>query len=167
MNNNYGYNAPSYINPYARTNYGMPNYAQPQFSQQPQPQMAQMQNQPMQYELPIQYVGNGSLKEAEAYILFPNQKAMFIDKPNGMVYEKVCGVEGQSVITQYKKVDLESEEPNKIDMGEFAKKTDLNDFVKIEQYQSLQNQYNSLVEQVKNMQNKITGVKNNGGSKQQ
>lgn len=150
---NYAYN--NYNNSFGR-NYQMPNYAQQQYYPQPvvQPQVAQQPQQPIQFEMPIQYVGNATLKEAEAYILFPNQKALFIDKANGMVYEKICGNDGQSFITAYKKVETEKEtaEPIKeekpLEVGEFVRKTDLKDFVTVEQYKELKEMFNGLKGQI-------------------
>lgn len=166
--NNY-YNNQNYQNPYARNNYGMPNYMQPQYMQpqQPmvQPQMAQQQlQQPIQYEMPIQYVGNGTIKEAEAYILFPNQKAMFIDKANGMVYEKISNQDGQSFITHFKRVENKGEnqavEPLKeqptIDLSNYATKDDLGAFAS-------QKQYNELLMKVEQLQKQVMGAKNNVG----
>lgn len=167
---NYGYN--NFGNPYAR-NYGVPTYAQPQYApqpqQMPQQQMAQPQpQQPIQYEMPIQYVGNGTLKETEAYILFPNQKAIFVDKPNGMVYEKVCGQDGQSFITHFKRVEDKAEEKGvettkdlpTIDLSSYAKKDDLGQFVSIKQYNELKDMFEKLKSQ-------LTGVKTNVGTTKQ
>jgi hypothetical protein len=148
---NYAYNN-NYANPYSRP-FVMPNYAQPQY-QMPaqQPQIQPQPQQPIQFEMPVQYVGSATLKEAEAYILFPNQKALFIDKQNGMVYEKVCGNDGQSFISAYKKIEPENEkqgaelvkEEKPLELGEFAKKTDLKDFVTIEQYKELKEMFDGL-----------------------
>lgn len=142
-------------NPYIRNTYGVPNYSQPQYlqpQQMVQPQMPiqqpivqQQTQQNIQYETPIQYVGNGTLKEAEAYILFPNQKALFIDKANGMVYEKICGQDGQSFITQFKRVENKAEnqpvEPKKeqptIDLSNYVEKKELGQFVSLNQYEEL------------------------------
>lgn len=169
MNYN-GYN--SFVNPYAR-NYSVPSYAQPQYAPQPQqmgqPQMAQPQpQQPMQYETPIQFVGNGTLKEAEAYILFPNQKAMFIDKANGMVYEKICSQDGQSFITHFKRVENKAEnqavetpqDQPTIDLSSYAKKDDLGQFVSLEQYKELLSKFETL-------QKQVMGVKTNVGTTKQ
>ena len=150
---NYAYN--NYNNSFGR-NYQMPNYAQPQYYSQPvaQPQVAQQPQQPIQFEMPIQYVGNATLKEAEAYILFPNQKALFIDKANGMVYEKICGNDGQSFISAYKKIEAEKQtaEPIKeekpLEVGEFVRKIDLKDFVTVEQYKELKEMFNGLKGQI-------------------
>lgn len=168
MNYN-GYN-PNYSNPYMR-NYGAPNYNQAQYMQ-PQQQMVQPQmpmqqtQQPIQYEMPIQYVGNGTLKEAEAYILFPNQKAMFIDKANGMVYEKISNQDGQSFITHFKRVEDKAEnqavetqkEQPTIDLSNYATKDDLVAFAS-------QKQYNELLMKLEQLQKQVMGVKNNVGSK--
>lgn len=151
---NYGYN--NFSNPYNRP-FNVPNYGQPQYPtqmQQPvmQPQQQMPMQQPMQYEIPIQYVGNGTLKEAEGYILFPNQKALFVDKANGMIYEKVSGNDGQSFMTSYRRVEDDTlkkegtnvKEESAINMAEYAKKADLSDFVTIEQYNELKELYNAL-----------------------
>lgn len=138
---NYAYN--NFSNPYNRP-FNVPNYTQPQYSaqmQQPlmQPQQQMSMQQPMQYEIPIQYVGNGTLKEAEAYILMPNTKGLFIDKNSGSVYEKVCGADGQSFISHYKKVENNENKSNAeekaVNLPEFATKTDLKGFVNVEQYE--------------------------------
>lgn len=159
-NNFYGQN----YNPYQPQGY-MQNYRQPNYAQQPQPQqMAQQQaQQPMQYETPIQYVGYATLKEAEAYILMPSAKAVFIDRTNGMVYEKVCGQDGQSYITHFKKVEDKSEpkkEEQPIDLSNFVKKEDLGGFVSVKQY-------NDLLARFEQLQKQVVGVKQNVGSKQQ
>lgn len=153
---NYAYNN-NFSNPYARP-FGVPNYAQPQYqmaNQMPmqQQQMAQMQSQPqmqqqpmqqpvqqtMPIDMPIQSVVFATLKEAEAYILMPNTKGLFIDKTNGMIYEKVCGADGQSFISHYKKVENNENksvaEEKAVNLPEFATKTDLKGFVSIEQYE--------------------------------
>lgn len=165
---NYAYNN-NFTNPYSRP-FSMPNYGQPQF-QMPmqQQQMAQMQSQPqmqqpmqptMPIDTPIQYVGYATLKEAEAYILMPNTKGLFIDKNSGSVYEKVCGANGQSEIIHYKKVDANAnvmpvvghkEEVNQ-NVPEFATKTDLKGFVTIEEYENLK-------EELKGLQGQIKGLK--------
>lgn len=159
---NYGYNQPNYINPYVRQNYGFNNYAQPQYQSQQQmmpQQVAQQPQQQIQYEMPIQFVGNGTIKEAEAYILFPNQKALFVDKANGMVYEKICGQDGQSYITHFKRVENKGEnqavEQTKdqptIDLSSYAKKDDLGAFVSLKDYEQLLNKFEQLQKQVQTM----------------
>lgn len=129
---------------------------------QPQPMPMQSQpQQPMQYDMPINYIGYTNLKEAEAHILFPNQKAIFIDKANDMVYEKVCGGNGQSSITYYKKyepqienkpIETQKQEPT-IDLSNFVKKEDLGAFASVKQY-------NELLQKIQQLQNQIVGMAN-------
>ena len=167
---NYGYNQPNYINPYVRQNYGFNNYAQPQYQSQQQmmpQQVAQQPQQQIQYEMPIQFVGNGTIKEAEAYILFPNQKALFVDKANGMIYEKICGQDGQSFITHFKRIEDKGEnqavEPTKdkpaIDLSNYVERKELGAFVSL-------NQYNELKDMFEKLQKQIMGVRQNVGTKQ-
>lgn len=154
---NFGYNG--YMNngnPYAR-NYGMPSYAQPQMpmqqpiAQQPQPQ------QPMQpMEMPFNYFGYGNYKEVESHILFPNQKALFIDRANNMFYEKICNNDGISVINQYKRLENKAEnqavetskEQPTIDLSNYVQKDDLGAFASLEQYNELKDMFEKLQEQL-------------------
>ena len=152
--NNY-YNNQNYQNPYARNNYGMPNYMQPQ---------QQMQ----QFDMPIQYVGYANLKETEAHIIMPNSKAIFIDKGNGVIYEKVCDYNDQSFIKEYKQVVNESEnkavEPRNdsasIDLSTYATKDELCGYVSLKQY-------NELLSKVEDLKKMIGGKPNVGTIKQQ
>lgn len=141
--------------PYSYQNYGY----QPQRTMQPQyqapAQQPQMQ-QPTQFEFPLQYVGNGTLKEAEGYIIFPNQKGIFFDKANGMVHEKITYNDGLSFISSYKKVENETDkqavetikEEKPLEVVEFARKTDLKDFVTVEQYKELKEMFEGLKGQI-------------------
>lgn len=168
---NYGYNQPNYINPYGRANYNLNNYVQPQYAAQPQQmmqqQVAQQPQQQMQYEMPM-FVNNGTIKEAEAYILFPNQKAIFIDKANGMIYEKICGQDGQSFITHFKRIENKGEnqavEPTKdkstIDLSNYVERKELGAFVSL-------NQYNELKDMFEKLQKQIMGVRQNVGTTKQ
>lgn len=139
--------------PYSYQNYG---YQQQRPMQQQYQMPVQLAQQPMQYEYPLQYVGNGTLKEAEGYIIFPNQKGIFFDKANGMVYEKITYNDGQSFISEYKKIENETDkqaveivkEKNPLELGEFAKKTDLKDFITVEQYKELKEMFDGLQGQI-------------------
>lgn len=164
---NYGYN--SYGNPYAR-NYGMPTYGQPQYAPQPQqmaqPQMPiqqpivqqpQPQQQPMQpMEMPFNYFGYGNYKEVESHILFPNQKALFIDRANNMFYEKICNNDGISVINQYKRVENKAEnqavetpkEQPTIDLSNYVERKELGAFASVEQYKELKGMLEKMQEQL-------------------
>lgn len=169
--NNYSYN--NFQTPYLR-NYQVPNYNQPQF--QMQQQMAQMQAQPqmqqpiqptMPIDTPIQYVGYATLKEAEAYILMPNTKGLFIDKTNGMIYEKVCANNGQSSINYFKQIVAQEEaKPVEapthtpiINTADYVKKSDLNGFITIEQYNELLYEFDAFKQQI-NALNQPIKVKN-------
>lgn len=167
---NYSYN--SFQNPYLR-NYQAPNYNQPQFQMQqqqmaqPQPQqmpiqqqmqqpMAQPMQQSMTFDTPIQCVVYATLKEAEAYILAPNTKGLFIDKSSGMIYEKICANNGQSSINYFKQIvaqeeakPIETPTPTPIiNTADFVKKSDLNGFITIEQYNELLYEFDAFKQQI-------------------
>jgi hypothetical protein len=166
----------NYANPYAR-NYGMPTYAQPQYvpqQQAPQQQMPMqqpiVQPQPQQsmqpMEMPFNYFGYGNYKEVESHILFPNQKALFIDRANNMFYEKICNNDGISVINQYKRVQdkaenqaVETQKEPTIDLSSYVERKELGQFVSIEEYKQL-------LGKVEQLQKQVMGVRNNGGNKQ-
>ena len=169
-----GFNQPYFTGNYMQ----QPNYMQsqmviPQMTQQPQMynqqqvQQPQAQQQPMQpMEMPFNYFGYGNYKEVESHILFPNQKALFIDRANNMFYEKICNNDGISVINQYKRVQDKAEnqavEPQKtmptIDLSNYATKDDLGAFAS-------QKQYNELLMKFEQLQKQVMGVKNNVGIK--
>jgi hypothetical protein len=170
--NNYGYNAPNYMSSYSRANYGMNNYTQPQYAPQPQQIQPQIVQQPIMQqpivqqaqqgmqsmEMPFNYFGYGNYKEVESLILFPNQKALFIDRANNMYYEKNCNNDGISVISQYKRVEDKAEnqavetrnDTPTIDLSNYATKDDLGQFVSLKQYEELLNKF----EELKSMLNK-------------
>lgn len=165
-NGNYGNMPFSYQTPYYGNMYGQ---GQQYVRQQPmqQTQVVQPQQAPMQYEMPIQYVGYATLKEAEAYILMPNAKAIFIDKANGMYYEKTSNNDGQSFIKHFKEVAIgenqakESDKPQAtIDYSIFAKKEDLGAFVSVDDY-------GKLLQKVQQLEKQIGGKSNNGKHNQQ
>lgn len=146
--------------PYSYQNYG---YQQQRPMQQQYQMPIQQVQQPMQYEYPLQYVGNGTLKEAEGYIIFPNQKGIFFDKANGMVYEKITYNDGQSFISAYKKIENETDkqvveivkEEKPLDLGELARKTDLKDFITVEQYKELKEMFDGLQGQINGLKQPI------------
>lgn len=172
-----------YSSPYGaqnRAQYGVPSYGGYNYAPQPQQMPSAPQNQPQaqpQYEIPIQYVGNGTLKEAEAYILFPSHKAFFIDIANGMVYEKVCGQDGQSFISRFKKIDdtaenkpTEKENPSQPDFKDFVKLKDIGNFgfATMEDIKNLgfatTEQVSALSKKIDELQNQRMGVKQNVGT---
>lgn len=162
---NYGYN-PNFTNPYAR--YGMPSYNQPQYQPQPQQTMPQQQPQPqVVYEIPIQNVGYATLKEAEAFIVFPNSKALFIDKEKGMSYLKTANGDGVSSIRYFKQVEVNAdgtplqpqEASPQVDMSDFLKKDALKGYATVEQV-------NAVLTQIEQIRKQIMGGRANA-SKQQ
>lgn len=154
---------------YGYANYGQRNYMQPQ-QQMAQPQMQQPPQQPpMQYETPIQDIRFVTSKEAEAFIVMPNGKALLIDKNGGMAHLKTADNMGQS-ITQYFKFEQVNADGSPIkpqettpqmDFNQFAKREDLNRFATIQQYNALAEQYNTLLAKLENMQKIIAGGKPN------
>ena len=156
--NNYG-------NPYQQYPYGYPTYMRQNYMQ---PQMVQQQMQPQQqaqqpYETPIQDIRFVTSKEAEAYIVMPNSKALLIDKNGGVAHLKTADNMGQSV-TQYFKFEqvnadgtpLKPQEPTpQVDFAQFAKKEQLANFVTLEQHKAL-------LEKLEAMQKIIVGGKPNG-----
>ena len=166
----------NYTNPYGR-NYGMPNYTQPQYmqpQQMAQPQMPMQQpivQQPQQQsmqpmEMPFNYFGYGNYKEVESHILFPNQKALFIDRANNMFYEKICNNDGISVINQYKRVQDKTEnqavetpkDQPTIDLSSYVERKELGAFVSLKEYEQL-------LAKVEQLQKQVMGAKNNVGIK--
>lgn len=177
--NYYPYSSP-YGTPQNRAQYGVPSYGGYNYTPQPQQMQSMPQNQPQaqpQYEMPIQYVGNGTLKEAEAYILFPRQKAFFIDIANGMVYEKVCDQDGQSFISRFKRIDdtdenkpAKKENPTQPDFKDFVKLSDMNTFgyatmadIKAMGFATTE-QLSQLSQKIDALQKQNTGVKPNVGT---
>lgn len=167
---NYNYNPNYYGNPYTR-NFPQPNYGQTQYQQpivQPSSQQQMQQPMQMQYEAPIQNVGYATLKEAEAFIVYPNSKALFIDKNKGMSYLKVANNDGQSFIRYFKQVEvsadgkpLESTKDTKsVDLSTYATKTDLEQFASLKQYNELLGKIEQLQKQI--VGGRINGTPNNG-----
>lgn len=149
---------------YGRTNYNMPNYMQPQYQMQPQmPQQPIMQPQQPQMETPLQNAIYATLKETEAYIMYPNSKILFIDKDKGMSYLKISNNDGQSYIRYFKNVEVQADgtplkpqnDTKLEDYAEFVKKDDLKAFVGLKEYEELYDKVNQI-------QKQLMGVKNNG-----
>lgn len=177
----FGYNGYNNMGNGYQRNYGMPSYTQPQYMQPQQMVQPQMpiqqpivqQTQPQQsmqpMEMPFNYFGYGNYKEVESHILFPNQKALFIDRANNMFYEKICNNDGISVINQYKRVENKAEnqavetpkEQPTIDLSKYVERTELGAFASLKQYEELLSKFETL-------QKQVMGVKPNvSTSKQQ
>ena len=169
MFNNYGYPTPSYLGGTGYQNpYQQRQNVQPQMPMQPQPQAQPQMQMPM--EMPIQDIRYVNKAQAEAYILYPNTKVMLIDKDNSMVYLKTADNTGLCKTDYFKFEPINAdgspiqpkEENPKVDMAEYIKKSELNEFGFITMPQ-LKDILNSLTSQ----QNKPMGVKSNAtGTKQ-
>ena len=142
-------------NPYSQypyTGYSYPNYGNRQFMQ-PQQQMAQPQmqqaQQPIQYETPIQDIRFVTSKEAEAFIVMPNGKALLIDKNGGVAHLKTADNMGQSV-TQYFKFEQVNADGTPLKPQETQQAVDFSQFVTLSQYNELLGQFNDLKNMLQN-----------------
>lgn len=111
---------------YPNTQYGQPyNYMY-------QNQMPQKPLQPQQ-EMPFKEVRYGTIDEAKAHIVMPNQSVMFINRNIGEFYVKSANNMGEPLLETFKfeKVDNLSENTQKadIDTNLFVKRDDLKDVV--------------------------------------
>lgn len=137
----------NYGNPYSNYPYGgypMPTYGQRGYMQTQQP-MAQPQ-QPMQtqqYETPIQDIRFVTSEEAKAFIVMPNSKALLIDKNGGVAHLKTADNMGQSV-TQYFKFEQVNADGTPIKPQKTQEQIDFSQFVTVNQYNELLEQFNSL-----------------------
>lgn len=128
---NYSYNP--YLNNnqyYGGTNY--PTYL-PQQNNSTIMQPQQTQVQQTAYDIPIQGVKFVTEEEAKAYIVFPNQRVMLIDKANGKFAIKTGSSMGESTMEwfQYQPLsngEIEQEKVSQIDTSDFIKKEDIKDF---------------------------------------
>lgn len=165
--NNYGY-PQNYVNPYSRPYNGVGgSYLQPQYAPQQPMMQPQMQQAPQeaQYETPIQATIFATLKEAEAKIMYPNSKILFIDVANGMSYLKFANNDGQSFMRYFKNVEVSADgtplqsqkEEKSVDYSTFATKDDLAQFITVKEHKELL----SKIEQLQ----KLVGGKGNATSK--
>lgn len=119
------YNYP-YLN---NQNYGM--YQQPTYQQQ------QMMQQTQQYapsnNLPFNDIKFATLKEAEAYMVLPNTKVMFMDRDNSVFYIKSADSLGKSTLEGFKFTRIEDESTQsvspQIDTKDFVRKEDMKSFL--------------------------------------
>lgn len=183
-----GYGAPNYTQrPYMQVPPIIPQpqmqqqnqMAQPQEQQvQPQLQVQQQQQMPIQPQQPpvsynapsIQAVRYATEDEAKAFILYPNFTAIFIDEAKGKVYVKSANQGGFSSIRTYSQnIDGADQQQTvkpqettpQVNYGDFVNKEQLKGFATVEQCNALASQYNSLVGELKKLQNQVMGVKSN------
>lgn len=173
------YNQNSY-NPYSYNSYGLPIGSQRPFMQPQQQQMVQPQQQIIQPSIQqpssLQDFRYGTEKEAEAFIVYPNSYAWFIDPPRGRMYLKSANNAGCSSIDYFKYEQInpdgtpikQQETESKIDIGQFVSKEQLKGFATVEQLNQLISQFNALGEKLSELQKQyLTGGKQNVGTAQQ
>ena len=120
-------------NPYMGNYYSQYNNAYQNFQQQPQPQMQRQQMPQAPVEMPIQDIRFVTSEEAKAYIVYPNNKVLLIDRQNNIAHLKSADNMGQSSSKTYKfeEVDgngnaLAKDCPNPaFDIKDYVKKEDI------------------------------------------
>lgn len=145
---------PQYISPYGNNNaYIQPTAQQPVSQQtQVQPNYVQPQQQ-MLYEMPIQAVKFVTEDEAKAYIVMPNQRVLLIDRVNGVAYDKSADSLGQSKSKMYYFTDpdkaVETTPIPAINLDEYAKKNELDIFVKTDDLNALESKFSAQIDDLK------------------
>lgn len=163
--------APNYS--YQPNNYGIPNYMSRPYPGQTQQMVQQIpQQQPQsQMNLPqIQDIRYATEEEAKAFIVVPNASAYFIDLPKNRLYIKSANSSGISSI-EYFSFNAVNPDGTPVKEQEPAPKIDFDTFVKKEDIESLGfvkiSQYNELCQRLDQMQKRVEGMRNNGGSNRQ
>lgn len=143
---------PQYISPYGNNN----AYMQPQQPVAQQPPMQQPYIQPQQqmvYEIPIQSVKLVTADEAKAYIVMPNQRVLLIDRANGVAYDKSADSLGQSRCKTYHFTDdekiIDIPPTSTINAEEYAKRDELDQFVKADDLSALESKIMAQMEDLK------------------
>lgn len=141
---------PQYIAPYGNNNTYMQPAQQP-VAQQPQPYIQPQQQ--MVYEMPIQAVKFVTEDEAKAYIVMPNQRVLLIDRVNGVAYDKSADSLGQSKSKMYQFTDpekmIETTPIPAINLDEYAKKNELDIFVKADDLSALESKFLAQIDDLK------------------
>lgn len=143
---------PQYISPYGNNN----AYMQPQQPVAQQPPMQQPYIHPQQqmvYEIPIQSVKLVTADEAKAYIVMPNQRVLLIDRANGVAYDKSADSLGQSRCKTYHFTDdekiIDIPPASTINAEEYAKRDELDQFVKADDLSALESKIMAQMEDLK------------------
>ena len=147
---------PQYISPYGNNNAYMQTQQQvaqqPQVQQAMQPTYVQPQQQ-MVYEIPIQSVKLVTADEAKAYIVMPNQRVLLIDRANGVAYDKSADSLGQSRCKTYHFTDdekiIDIPPTSTINAEEYAKRDELDQFVKSDDLSALESKIMAQMEDLK------------------
>lgn len=143
---------PQYIAPYGNNNAYM--QAQQPVTQQPPMQQPYIQpQQQMVYEIPIQAVKLVTADEAKAYIVMPNQRVLLIDRANGVAYDKSADSLGQSRCKTYHFTDdekiIDIPPTSTINAQEYAKRDELDQFVKADDLSALESKIMAQMEDLK------------------
>lgn len=140
------YGQPPYYNAYATLQNNQQNFPQPQ--QQPQNVQPQPQQQvPIQSN--IEYV-NG-IEGAKAFILTPNTQKLLLDSDNPFFYIKTTDLQGKPTVRRFRYIDIDAEQQT-----EPQKEEKSLDFVSLEQFTNLLNDFNDLKDEFQRYKNTKT-----------
>ena len=114
-------------------NYGGGNYNAYPNMQQPQQRPYPMQQPQQVQDMPFREVRYGTLDEAKANLVMPNQAIMIINRNLGEFYIKSANGRGEPTVEAFKYSKLEDNSQNpqttNFDPNNFVKKGDLTDFI--------------------------------------
>lgn len=138
------YNNNSFLN----RGFANPYYMPQQFNSNFNYQQPIQQQQPIQKaeDLPIQEIRFLTADEIKAFIVFPNNKVMLVDKANGLAYIKWADAMGQSNSSVYSFAKVDSENPTKT---EYASKDDLKEFLTKEDLKAFETKIDKLQTQIR------------------
>lgn len=164
-------------NSYLNNGYGQsyPYYGQNNYNAYPNVQMGQ-QSTPMQAQQPVQKapfkeVRYGTLDEAKAYVVFPNEAIMFINRNLSEFYIKSANSMGEPSFEafKYSPITAKDTEPN-IDTTQYVKqdeikgfitKDDIKNFITADDLKSLQEKIGQLEKKI-DISKMLKGEGNNG-----
>ena len=140
------YGQPPYYNAYATLQNNQQNFPQPQ----QQPQNAQPQ-QPQQVMMQsnIEYV-NG-IEGAKAFILPPNTQKLLLDSDNPFFYIKTTDLQGKPTVKRFRYIDVDAEQ-----QAEPKKEEKSLNFVSLDQFTNLLNDFNDLKDEFQRYKNTKT-----------
>ena len=139
------YGQPPYYNAYANLQNNQQTFPQPQQPQNAQPQS--QQQVPMQSN--IEYV-NG-IEGAKAFILPPNTQKLLLDSDNPFFYIKTTDLQGKPSVKRFKYIDIDAEQ--KVEPQKDEKPLN---FVSLDQFTDLLNQFNDLKDEFQRYKNTKT-----------
>lgn len=161
LNNAYG----QPYSPYGQNNYN--GYQNVQMPQQPSPMQ---QQQPVQ-KTPFKEVRYGTLDEAKAHVVFPNEAIMFINRNLGEFYIKSANSMGEPVCEAFKYSAITAiDTAPSIDPAQYVKqdeikgfltKDDAKNFITADDLKSLQEKIGQLEKKI-DISKMLKGEGNNG-----